>query len=81
MKAVKQFFKNPKQVRKALVCLVACVMLAVAQGVLPHQVAVYVQVLQPLLVTYGVWRVPNEDEEKPAEAPQSLPPSTPQQLF
>jgi hypothetical protein len=63
VKAVKQFVTNPAQVRKAVVALVACLGIAVAKGVLPEAVDTWLTVLQPLLVAYGVWRVPNADEE------------------
>lgn len=60
MNAVKHFVTNPKQVRKATTALVACVAIGVAKGVLPHAVDVWLSVAQPLLVAYGVWRVPND---------------------
>jgi hypothetical protein len=63
VKAVKQFVTNPAQVRKALVALVACIGIAVAKGVVPEVVGTYLTVLQPLLVAYGVWKVPNAEEE------------------
>lgn len=61
MNAVKQFVTNPKQVRKALAALVASIVLGVATKVLPHGVGDWLQVLQPILVAYGVWKVPAND--------------------
>lgn len=63
VQAVKQFFTNPAQVRKAIVALVACLGIAVAKGVLPETVDTWLNILQPALVAYGVWKVPNESEE------------------
>lgn len=62
MDQIKKYLSNPKQIRKAIVALVACIMLAVAQGLVPDQVSVWINVLQPLLVAYGVYRVPNADD-------------------
>lgn len=54
--------KDPKVYRKAVAALIACVLLAVARGVLPDEVKVWVDVLSPLLVALGVYAAPkNED--------------------
>lgn len=63
MNTVKDFITNPKQVRKAIVALVACLGIAVAKGVLPEAVDTWLTILQPILVAYGVWKVPNDPQE------------------
>lgn len=63
MNAIKHFLKSPKEVRKASTALVACIGLAVAHHVVPSQVGTYITVLEPLLVAYGVWKVPNASQE------------------
>lgn len=63
MDSIKKYLSNPKQIRKAIVALVACALLAVAEGLLPSVVATWIHVLQPLLVAYGVWQVPNDPEK------------------
>lgn len=63
MNAVKQFITNPKKIRKAIAALVASALLGVSAKVVPDQVGTWLNVLQPVLVAYGVWRVPNEDQE------------------
>ena len=63
VKAVKQFVTNPAQVRKAIAALVASALLGVSAKVLPDAVGTWLNVLQPILVAYGVWHVPNEAEE------------------
>lgn len=60
MNAVKHFMTNPKQVRKALAALVATALLGVGAKVLPEGVGTWLNVLQPILVAYGVWKVPND---------------------
>lgn len=63
MDQIKKYLSNPAQIRKALVALIACIMLAVAQGLLPDAISEWVKVLQPLLIAYGVWQVPNAPEK------------------
>ena len=78
MKAVKHYLSNPAQVRKMLMALVSCVVLAVGSHLLPAVVGDWLQIAQPLLVAYGVYKVPNERStlgQEPAapEAPAAPP--------
>jgi hypothetical protein len=72
MNKVKSYLSNPAQIRKALVALLSCVLLGVGAHVLPAAVGHWLEILQPLLVAYGVWQAPNA-----APAPSEPAPPTP----
>lgn len=56
--------KNPKVYRKAVAALIACLVLAVARGLLPADVKTWLDVLSPLLIALGVYAAPANDEPK-----------------
>lgn len=58
---IKHLVANPKEARKAATALVTSAVLLTGSHLLPGQVGVWLQALQPLLLFYGVWRVPNAD--------------------
>jgi hypothetical protein len=76
MKSLK--LPKPAEIKKSLAALVSCALLAVAGHLLPGAVGEWIQVLQPLLVGYGVWQVPaNEAPAEPAPAEPAAPAAPP----
>lgn len=78
MKAVKHYLSNPAQMRKAVMALVSCVVLAVGAHLLPAVVGHWLEVAQPLLVAYGVYKVPNDPSSLGQEPAAPAAPAAPE---
>jgi hypothetical protein len=76
MKSLK--LPKPAEIKKSLAALIACIFLGVGAHLLPHAVSDWIQVLQPILVAYGVWQAPaNESPVEPAAPAPAAPPAPP----
>jgi hypothetical protein len=56
---------KPAEIKKSLAALISCALLAVAGHLLPGAVGQWIQVLQPLLVAYGVYAAPRNVHPTP----------------